>query len=254
VKRVFLQDRASLLLRNKPYNNQLFTEELVCGLPESLIKYLRACSYMNTPVPFNADVFWSESFIKLSPDRDWGQLKTIQFNSVDPIARVAYMKFLKMPVAGRDIYLDGYGEMNGKLLGLFKVIFDNSRETAQSGLLTTFCEFLLVPGYLLSKNVRWEMIDNKTVRGTITDNGIKAVALFHFNDDGLLTHVETSDRYYTEGKGEYKKVRFSAVVESYREQGVIRIPEKMKAVWHLPGGDNEYFRGTIDRVVYNVHV
>lgn len=253
MKRVFLQERTGLLLRNKPYNHQSFTEELVCKLPEPLIKYLRVCGYMNTPVPFNADVFWTESFIKLSPAREWGQLNTIQFNSVDPVARVAYMKFLKMPIAGRDIYLDGYGEMNGKLLGLFKVIFDNSRETAQSCLLTTFCEFFLVPGYLLSRDVRWEVIDNKTVRGTLTDNGIRVLALFHFNEDGLLTHVETADRYYSEGKGEYKKVRFSAVVESYREQGAIRIPEKMKAVWHLPTGDYEYFRGTIDRVVYNVY-
>ena len=254
MRRVFIQDRAGLLLRNKPYNHQSFTEELVCKLPEPLIKYLRVCGYMNTPVPFNADVFWSESFIKLSPDRDWGQLNTIQFNSVNPVARVAYMKFLKIPVAGRDLYLDGYGEMNGKLLGLFRVIFDNSRETAQSVLLTTFCEFLLVPGYLLSKNVIWETVDNKTVHGTLTDNGIRVGAIFHFNEGGLLTQVETADRYYTEGKGKYKKVRFSAVVESYREQGAIRIPEKMKAVWHLPGGDYEYFRGTIERVVYNVHV
>ena len=68
---------------------------------------------MNTPVPRNADIFWSESAIKLTPDKKWGRLKTVQFNSVDPIRRVAYMKFIKMPVAGRDLYKDGYGEMKG---------------------------------------------------------------------------------------------------------------------------------------------
>jgi hypothetical protein len=252
MKGVYLKDRASLILRNKSNAMQLFTKEVVAHLPEPLIKYLDLCGYMNTPVPFNADVFWSESFIRMSPDREWGQLKTVQFNSVNPIGRVAYMKFMKMPVAGRDLYHDGHGEMKGKLLGLFRIIFDNTRETAQSVLLTTFCEFTMVPGYLLSDKVRWIPVDNKSVRGTLSDNGISVTAQFNFNDEGLLTSVETADRYYTEGKNKYKKVRFSAVIESYKRQGEIMIPEKMKAVWHLPEGDYEYFRGTVDRVAYNI--
>lgn len=252
MKRIFLKDRAGLILSNKHHDDQIFTDQIVSRLPEPLIKYLRVCGYMNTPVPFNADVTWSGSYIRMSPERDWGQLKTVQFNSVDPIGRVAYMKFLKMPVAGRDLYRNGYGEMKGKLLGLFRIIFDNSRETAQSVLLTTFCEFTMVPGYLLSEKVRWEAVDNKSVRGILSDNGIRVTAQFNFNDEGFLTGVETADRYYTEGKNNYRKVKFSAVIESYKRQGQIMIPERMKAVWHLPEGDYEYFRGTVDRVVYNV--
>lgn len=252
MKRIFLKDRAGLLLRNKPSSHRLFTHEIISGLPEPMAKYLNVCGYMNTPVPYNADVYWSDSEIRLSPDREWGQLKTVQFNSVDPIGRVAYMKFIRMPVAGRDLYRDGYGEMKGKLLGLFRIIFDSGRATAQSVLITTFCEFLLIPGYLFSEKVKWEQVDNQTVRGTLAEHGIRVEALFRFNDEGLLTRVETGDRYYSEGKGAHKKVRFSAVIDSYKTQGEIRIPEKMKAVWHLPDGDYEYFRGTIGRVAYNV--
>jgi hypothetical protein len=254
MKSVFLKDRAGLLSGNKPDDQQVFTDGLVSGLPGPLKRYLGACGYMNTSIPRNADIFWSESAIKLSPDKEWGRLKTVQFNSVDPIGRVAYMKFIKMPVAGRDLYRDGYGEMKGKLLGIFRIIFDNGRETAQSVLITTFCEFLLIPGYLLSKNVTWEEVDTKTVLGTLSEHGMKVEAIFRFNDEGLLTSVETGDRYYSEGKGAHKKVRFSALIDSYKRQGAILIPEKMRAVWHLPEGDYEYFRGTIDRVTYNVHI
>jgi uncharacterized membrane protein len=253
MKKIFLKDRTGLLSGSKKMDQQVFTEELVSGLPGPLQRYLRVCGYMNKPVPYNADIFWSESAIKLSPEKDWGDLNTVQFNSVDPIGRVAYMKFIKMPVAGRDLYRDGYGEMKGKLFGLFRIIFDNSLETAQSVLITTFCEFLLIPGYLLSKNVRWEEVDTKTVRGTLAEHVMKVEALFLFNDEGLLTRVETGDRYYSEGKGAHKKVRFSAVIENYKTQGEILIPQKMKAVWHFPESDYEYFRGAIDRVAYNVH-
>ena len=113
MKRVFLKDRAGLLSGNKPDDQQLFTGGLISRLPGPLQRYLRVCGYMNTPVPRNADIFWSESAIKLTPDKKWGRLKTVQFNSVDQIGRVAYMKFIKMPVAGRDLYKDGYGEMKG---------------------------------------------------------------------------------------------------------------------------------------------
>ncbi len=68
-------------------------------------------------------------------------MQTLQFNSVKPIARVAYIKFSSMPIAARDMYKDGYGEMKVKLFNLFRIAFENNRETAQSALITSFAEF-----------------------------------------------------------------------------------------------------------------
>ncbi len=235
MKRVFIKDKAELIERNKGYKTEVFTEELIKELPELLKKYLRVCGYINAPVPVNANVYWSESWLKMSPGKDWGKLHTTQFNSVKPIARVAYMKFLTMPVAARDLYRDGYGEMNGKLLNLIKVAFDNSKEVAQSALITTFCEFMLIPGYLLLDNVKIE------VSGT-----------FYFDEEGLFTHFETFDRYFTTGKNSYKKVKFSVVVDSYKTQDRIKISEQVKVMWNLPEGDFEYYKGTIDKIEFNV--
>ena len=162
------------------------------------------------------------------------------------------MKFLTMPVAARDLYRDGYGEMNGKLLNLIKVAFDNSKEVAQSALITTFCEFMLIPGYLLLDNVKWEQTDNYSVRGTLTDNGIEVSGTFYFDEEGLFTHFETFDRYFTTGKNSYKKVKFSVVVDSYKTQDRIKISEQVKVMWNLPEGDFEYYKGTIDKIEFNV--
>lgn len=162
------------------------------------------------------------------------------------------MKILGMPVAARDLYRDGYGEMNVKLLNLIKVAFDNSKEVAQSALITTFCEFMLIPGYLLLDNVKWEQIDDYSIRGTVVDNGIEVSGIFYFNEEGLFTHFETFDRYFTTGKNSYKKVKFSVVVESYKTQYKLKIGEKVKVMWHLPEGDYEYYKGTIDRIEFNV--
>ncbi|NMB52683.1 MAG: hypothetical protein GX999_10170 [Bacteroidales bacterium] len=215
-------------------------------------KYLRVCGYINMPVPVNADVYWTESWLKMSQDKEWVKLHTMQFNSVKPIGRTAYMKMLGMPVAARDLYRNGYGEMNVKLLNLIKLAFDNSKEVAQSALISTFCEFMLIPGYLLLDNVKWEQIDDYLVRGTLIDNGIEVSGIFYFNKEGVFTHFETFDRYFTTGKNSYKKVKFSVIVDSYKNQDNLKISEKVKVMWHLPEGDFEYYKGTIERIEFNV--
>ena len=252
MKSVFIKDKSELIERNKAHKIEVFTEELIKDLPEPLKKYLRICGYENMPVPINANVYWAESWLKMSPEKEWRKLHTTQFNSVKPIGRSAYMKILGMPVAARDLYRDGYGEMNVKLLNLIKVAFDNSKEVAQSALITTFCEFMLIPGYLLLDNVKWEQIDDYSIRGTVVDNGIEVLGIFYFNEEGLFTHFETFDRYFTTGKNSYKKVKFSVVVESYKTQYKLKIGEKVKVMWHLPEGDYEYYKGTIDRIEFNV--
>jgi hypothetical protein len=252
MKKVYIKDKSEFLERNKVFKSEIFTEELIKDLPEPLKKHLRICGYMNTPVPINANVYWSETWLKMSPEKKWGELNTTQFNSVKPIGRVALMKFLSMPVIGRDLYRDGYGEMKGKLFNLIKVVFDNSKETAQSALITAFSEFIFIPGYLLLDNVKWDQIDEHSVRGTLTDSKIEVSGVFYFNEEGLFTHFETNDRYYSTGKNTYKKVRFSAIVESYKMQRDIKIAEKVKIVWHLPEGDYDYYKGIVDSIEFNV--
>lgn len=247
MKGLYQKDKSDLVKVNKTHTVEVFTDEKIRSLPESLKKYLRVTGFMNTPIPVNANIAWRESWIKMAPDKDWGRLETEQFNSVKPIGRVALMKFSSMPVAARDLYRGGYGEMNGKLLNLFRVVFANSRETAQSALITAFAEFMFVPGYLLSENVKWEQVDKQAVRGTLLDSGIEVSGIFYFNKEGLFTHFVTEDRFYSPGR----KVKFSAVVDSYKMQGGLKINERIRVIWHLPEGEYEYFKGEVESIEFN---
>lgn len=252
MKSTYLRERAKLLKNNRALKNEIITDELISGLPRLLQTYLRVCGYMNTPLPYNATVDWEESIFKMSPGKDWKQMKTIQFNTVNPIARTAYMKFSGMPLSARDIYSNGYGEMKGKLFNLISVVFDNSVETAQSALITCFAEFLFIPGYIFSDNVKWETLNDTTLRATLHDNGFEVTGLFHFDGEGFFRHFETNDRYYSIGKNNYKKFRYSAFVDSYKNLGGLNIAENARAMWHLPHGGFEYFKGTIGTIDFNV--
>ncbi|MDD2492036.1 MAG: hypothetical protein PHV12_07595 [Bacteroidales bacterium] len=81
---------------------------------------------------------------------------------------------------------------------------------------------MFIPGYILLDNVKWENHSDNSVRGTLNGSGIEVSGIFYFNDDGLFTRFETEDRFYTMNKSKYKKVKFSVIVEGYKEQGMIK--------------------------------
>jgi hypothetical protein len=253
MKKTFEKERIEEIRKSNSSNlSELLTEEKIKNLPEPIKKCLRKCGYINQPMIFNADVYWKESYIKLKPEKDWAELTTRQFNSVNPISRIAYMKFLKMPVSGRDIYRNGKGEMKGKLFNIFLIINGKGKEVSQSSLITIFCEFLFIPGYILQDYVKWETVDEKTVNATLCDKEFTVKGIFHFDKDGLFTRFETQDRYYTDDKGKFIKTRFSAIVDSYQTKHSKLIPEKVRIVWHLKNGDYEYYKGTVDKIESNV--
>ena len=253
MKKTFEKERIEEIRKSDSANViEPLTEEKIKDIPEPIKKYLRKCGYVNKSIVFNADVFWKESYIRLKPDKDWTELTTKQFNSVKPISRIAYMEFKTMPVTGRDIYRNGQGNMNGKLFNLIPIINGKGKEVSQSSLITIFCEFLFIPGYIMQDYVKWEYLDEKTVRATVFDEGFIVTGIFHFDNEGLFSRFETEDRYYTDEKGKYAKTSFSAIVDSYQTQDSIIIPEKVRIVWHLKNGDYEYYKGTISKIVINV--
>lgn len=253
LKNTYEKERSEIILCSKPEKEiRIFTEQLIEDLPEPIKNYLRICGYIDKPVMNNADILWTESFIKLSPEKKWAKLETKQFNSINPIARISYMKFLSMPVTGRDIYRNGQGEMKGKLFNIFPIINGKGFEVSQSSLITIFCEFLFIPGYVIQDYVKWEYADNTTIKATLCDKNFNVSGIFHFDNDGFFYKFETDDRFYTNEKRKYMKTRFSAIVDSYQNKDGFIIPKEIRIVWHLHDRDYEYYKGTIERINFNV--
>ncbi len=253
MKGLYKKERANEI---KKYSNftdsELFAESDIALLPEPVHKYFRVCGYIGKPKIFNADVVWKESFIKLSPEKEWTKLKTMQFNSVISPVRIAYMKALSMPIQVRDIYKDGQGHMYGRLFNLIPVINSKGTETSQSALITLFTEILLIPSYSLQSYIKWEPIDSVTAKARFTHGGIDVTGIFHFDESGKFIRFETSDRYFAEKDGKFVKKRFSAVVDSYEEKRGLQLAKKVRIIWHLDDGDYEYFKGEIDDIIYNI--
>lgn len=253
MQRLYEKERAKEI---KKYSNiissEVFSESDIISLPEPVQKYFRVCGYIGKPKIFNADVIWKESFIKLSPEKEWTKLKTRQFNSIIDPVRIAYMKALSMPLQVRDIYRHGQAHMYGKLFNLIPVVNSKGKEISQSSLITLFTEILFIPSYSLQNYIKWETIDSITAKARFTHMDIDVTGIFHFDETGKFIHFETNDRYYTGKGGKFVKKRFSAIADCYKEKNGLQIPNKVRIIWHLEKGDYEYFKGEIDDIIYNI--
>lgn len=250
MKKKFLKDRQEEIAKN--IKSELLTEAKLAVLPTAIRNHFILSGFVDKPIAMNADVIWKESFIKLKSNKDWMPLETLQFNSVNPIMRTCYMRVKKMFFAGKDLYKNGQGTMIGKIFNFFTVLNARGKEVSQSALITSFCEFMLLSGYALQSNVKWEEIDDKTVKGTLNDNEFEVSGKFHFDEEGKFSFFETDERFFDNGEGNFTKTKFIAKVDSYKKEGRFYIPENVKVLWVLENGEFEYFKGIIKEINYNV--
>jgi len=236
--------------------NEVFTEEDIAILPAPVQNYFRRCGYIGKEKMINAEVIWSESYIKMAPDKKWMNMKTQQFNSVPEPMRAAYMKarlYGIFPFEGRDIYSAGSGNMHGRFLKLIKVFDEEGDELTTSALITMLAEILFIPNYALQNYIEWSPLDDYTAQATIRHEGHIASGVFHFDDEGLFHTFESNSRFYLTPDGRYERRKFSVFIKDYKESNGILIPSNVSVVWHLDHGEYEYWRGTISHIHYNIH-
>ncbi len=241
-------------LESRPPVGDVITEADIAGLPAPVRRFLRTHGYVGRGPFANAEIVWSETRIRLGPDRDWLELRTRQFNSVPAPVRIAWMRarlFGVLPFEGTDSYTRGAGRMHMVLARLFTVGDDQGPEMDQSAAVTLLAEALLVPGYALAPYIEWELVDDRSARATIRYRDAEASGVFHFDSADDFVRFTTDDRYGAWEDG-MRLTPWSADVLGYTTVDGIRIPRGMRATWHREDGDFEYFQGTIEGIRYDI--
>jgi hypothetical protein len=253
MKKVFLSE-VNNELGNSKVSSDVFKEEDISKLPEPVQRYFRYCGYIGKEKMSNARFVWDDVNFKMSVDKPWIKIKYDQYNFVTEPARLAYIyskMFGILPFEGNDKYLKGKGNMVGTLLKKITVFNVTGDEINVSAAVTYLSESLVVPNCALQKFIKWETIDKNHAKGIIEYYGIKTEGIFTFNDKGEMTKFETDNRYMDTGNGKSEKHKWTADLSNYIEKNGIKIPSKLKGIWNLPGGDYEYFNGTIIEILYN---
>jgi hypothetical protein len=229
------------------------TGESISHLPEPVKRYLHHSGFVNAPMSNHAEIIWQDSHIKMKPDQKWKRLKTFQHNFVDEPCRIAYMRTNMLgfiPFEGRDKYSNGKGHMLGALGRMIKIFDEHDVETAKGAAIVLLAEALLVPYYSVQPYIQWEAVDDLTANARLVHKGIDVGGTFHFNDKGEYIRFTSSERPFSSPGGGYEQQDYTIEILNYKEQGNFRIAREVAAIWNLPEGDFEYWKGTIQEIIF----
>ena len=113
-----------------------------------------------------------------------------------------------------------------------------------------FAEAAWYPTALLpSQGVRWELVDDRSARASLTDGALSLTMLFRFGEDGLLQSACAEGRARTVGKS-VVMTPWEGTYSNYQERDGMRVPLTSEVAWLTPDGRKSYWRGTITSLRY----
>lgn len=156
-----------------------------------------------------------------------------------------------VPVRVHDAYVAGEGLLHAALLGIVPLAkLRDSGELADGELMRFLAEATWYPSALLpSQGVRWEAIDARSARATLTDGARSVSLVFTFAESGLVDTVHAAARGRMVA-GVSVPTPWSGRFWNYVERGGMRVPLEGEVAWELPAGAHPYWRGTITGIDY----
>ncbi|MBD0779927.1 hypothetical protein HPE56_19180 [Maribacter sp. ANRC-HE7] len=226
------------------------TENDLVGLPKNVQDYLRYVGVVGKPKIHNVRIVFEGAM--RDKGKDWFNFTSEQYNFFQSPTRLFFMKakIKGIPINGYHKYDKEGARMQIKLLSLFPVVdIDGPKmfPTETVTFLNDLC--LFAPGALIDDRIRWETIDELSVKATFTTNGTSISAILYFNEKGQLVNFVSNDRYSV---SEMKTFPFSTPVKNYQNINGYNLPTYGEAIWHYPGGEFIYGKFNVKRIEYNV--
>lgn len=233
-------------------SNQVITIEDLETLPPLIGNYLRYVGVVGKEqvTMFEATI---EGDMKLDPTKEWAPIWVKQTTSLKQAIRLFYMtmSYSGLPINGLHHFEAGKASMVIKILDLIKVADNRGPYMNQAETVTYFNDLcIFAPSALLEADIVWEEIDDQSIKGTFTNEGISVSAILYFDQEGKLINFISNDRYAIEKDGSMVQVPWSTPLETYDDFHGYRLASKGKAIWHYPESDFCYIRMIIKDVAY----
>lgn len=254
VSRFFVSRSIRRLIRTiskNPLPN--FHADQVRALPSPVQKYLTTVLKDGQPTLRYAILSQKATF-RHRPNSPWFRVKATEvISGMEPgyvwdallTHNAAWWRTAKLS------YVQGAAHGHIKLYGAFTLQEFEGPETDRSMLFRLLSELVWIPtAFLPTKTLRWEHVDESTARAIITDGSTRVHALFHFNDNGEIDRIVTSDKYRDHKSG-FEQAQFTMHCSNYQTFEGVRIPTQVDFVWNLESGDFDYGHFTVTRAHFH---
>jgi hypothetical protein len=242
----------NLLLQDAPVKSAgIVRKEDLAGLPAPVQKWLENSGIIGKE-KITSVRLKQKGLMRTKEGGPWMPAQAEQYFRADEPGFVWKADVKMAPLlhlAGLDNYKEGKGHMSIKIASLFPVVDSKGPEIDEGTLMRYLAEMPWFPTAALNSYIKWEPIDAKSARATMTYKGVTGSGVFVFNEKGDIVSMTT--KRYMEKDGKYVKEDWGGVNKEYKEFNGIRIPSKADIVWHFKTGDFNWFQLEITDIEYN---
>lgn len=227
-------ERAELLRRAAPLPPVAVSP---APLPPPVQRYLELTQGLNQP-RLHVAILQQRGALRAAADKPWMPFESEQVYSMAPPAFVWFARARVAPLfhmLARDKFVDGQGNMLVSLLGLFTVADGRGPEMDLGAGLRYWGEIIAFPEALQSPHLRWEPVDDRQARVTISQGALKMSATVEFDEKGFLAAVHAER--YRDVNGAPVLTPWSGRMRGWKPIDGRLFPSSWESVWHLPEGD-----------------
>ena len=221
------------------------------ALPAPVQRYFRAVLREGQAMVSSVRLTQQGQFLLNEAKSVWQPFHATQLNTTQPPgfdwdARIRMAPGLNVYV--RDSYALGAGSLHAAIQGLVTVArMHGTPQMTQGELMRYLAEAVWYPTALLpSQGIRWNGIDDRSARATITDGAAAVSLVFAFNLDGTMATAWASSRPRSADQSAPWLCRY----RDYVERSGMRVPLEGEVEWQLPNGSEPYWRGRLAGIEY----
>lgn len=245
---------AQLLAKTRTGSEDTISAQMIEGLPISIRSWLTSSGMVGKETIRSVHLE-QEALMQMKPgQKNWNKANAKQYFTTDPPAFnwfVNLSMFRILPVAGRDKFEDGKGEMTIRLLSLIPVVNTKNNQKTDEGTLQRYlAEIVWFPSAALSPYITWEPIDDFSAKATMNYMGTEGSGTFHFDKDGRFLKFETM-RYAESDENSERKLWTVTATKTGVRNG-ISIPVEANLKWKLEEGDWTWLKLKITHIEYNM--
>ncbi len=247
------QNELKMFLSAVNYDKKILTKEMTAQLPPVIQKWLVRSNAVGKEIIKTAYLTQAGE-MRTAFDGGWMPFAASQWITTENPGFIWLVSVNAAPavkLVGIDKYKDGKGSMLIKLLGLFKVADSGGKEIDQGAMIRYLAEIIWTPTAAANDYIKWEQLDNSSVKATMTYGGISASGIFKFDENGDIASFEAK-RYYDRKTGATLEDWFIKIDrESYKNFDGIRTAAKSAITWKLKDGDFNWYKLEILDIKYN---
>lgn len=224
----------------------------IAGLPKPVERWLAGSGIVGRESPHSVRLT-QRGMMRAKPEQDtWMDIAAEQHITIDEPAFIwkADIKLMGIDlISARDKFVAGKGRMTIKLLSLVTMEDAADEKIDQAAMQRFLVEMVWYPWAALAPYVRWEPIDSRAARVSMSYKGVRGSCVFHFDETGDVVGL-SADRYMGGGK-KARLEKWVGTTMGYGTMDGIRMPVKVEVAWKLSRGDFTWLKFEIERLSYD---